>query len=310
MMKSTPGEVLERADVPTLAADDPPLEIVRRELDDGHGRLGRVTGRDALERVGDESTCAAASVRSRLLLHLPHLAGELVSHEVLRALDELLACLVHRQTRDLLERSERIALRVAELLLESLDVNLAIAEPLLLALDLGEPRVDLELLGEHALLDLRDLDAPILHLALDLASQRDGLLARVDLSLAPHGLGLALGIGEQPLAIRARDAHARARPRHEDDRRGDSSDDDSDECCAGREHGASAGGCRSPAGSPRVLSPGRRPARSPPDSARTTTSGGGASSVVGRSSTDWSGSSKMDSKSRIQKARACRKNVG
>ena len=42
------GEVFERADVATLAADDAPLHVVGGELDDGDGRLGRVTGRDAL----------------------------------------------------------------------------------------------------------------------------------------------------------------------------------------------------------------------------------------------------------------------
>ena len=77
------GEVLERADVPALAADDPPLEIVRGELDDGDRRLCGMAGGDALERVGDERPRAPARVRASLLLHLPHLAGELVADEVL-----------------------------------------------------------------------------------------------------------------------------------------------------------------------------------------------------------------------------------
>ena len=201
-------QVLERADVPSLAADDPALEIVRRELDHSDRRLGRVARRDALERVGDERASPTACVRSRLLLHLPHLPCELVSHEVLRTFDQLLPRFVHGQARDLLERAERVALRISELFLKRLDVNLAIPEPLLLALELGQPRVDLELLGEHPLLDLRHLDAPVLDLAFDLAPQRDGLLPRVDLSLAPHGLGLALRVGEQPLAFAARRAHA------------------------------------------------------------------------------------------------------
>ena len=36
------GEVLECADVPTLAPDDPPFHIVGRQLDERHGRLCRV----------------------------------------------------------------------------------------------------------------------------------------------------------------------------------------------------------------------------------------------------------------------------
>ena len=49
-------------------------------------------------------------------------------------------------------------------------MDLAISEPLLASLELREPRIDLELLLEDALLDLRDLDAPVLYLALDLAA--------------------------------------------------------------------------------------------------------------------------------------------
>ena len=37
------GEVLERPDVSAFPPDDPSFEIVRRELDDGHRRLGGVT---------------------------------------------------------------------------------------------------------------------------------------------------------------------------------------------------------------------------------------------------------------------------
>ncbi len=119
-------------------------------------------------------------------------------------------------------------------------MHLAIAEPLLAPLELREPRVDLELLLEDALLDLRDLDAAVLHLALDLAAQRDRLLARVDLRLAPDRLGLALRVREQLArarlgALRTRERDQRVRTTDARDR----SDEDSDERCAGREHGAS-----------------------------------------------------------------------
>ena len=194
-------EVLERADVPALAADDSALEVVRSELHHRHGRLGRVARRDALERVGDERARPAARVRTRLFLHLPHLAGELVADEVLRAFEQLLARLVDGQARDLLERREGVALRLAELLLQRLDVHLAIAEPLLLPLELGQPGVGLVLLLQHTLLDLGDLDTAVLHLALDLAAQRDGLLARFDLRLAANGLGLAASVVEEALAL-------------------------------------------------------------------------------------------------------------
>ncbi len=126
-------------------------------------------------------------------------------------------------------------------------MHLAVAEPLLAPLELGQRAVDVELLLEHALLDLRDLDAPVLHLALDLAPQRDRLLARFDLRLTANRLGLPLRIGEQLLALDPRaPGRANATSPSENDRRAECSDDDSDERCAGREHGASVGGCRWP----------------------------------------------------------------
>ena len=53
------GEVLERADVAALAADDPALHVVGGELDERDRRLGGVARGDALERVGDEVARAA-----------------------------------------------------------------------------------------------------------------------------------------------------------------------------------------------------------------------------------------------------------
>ena len=71
-------------------------------------------------------------------------------------------------------------------------MDFAVAQPLLAPLELEQPRIDVELLLEDALLDLRDLDAAVLDLALDLAAERDGLLARLDLRLAPDRLGVPL----------------------------------------------------------------------------------------------------------------------
>ena len=83
------GEVLERADVATLAADDPALHVVGRELDEGDRRLGGVARGDPLERVGDEVAGAPLRLGPRLLLHLPHAARELVADELLRALEQM-----------------------------------------------------------------------------------------------------------------------------------------------------------------------------------------------------------------------------
>ena len=62
------GQVLERADVAALAADDPALHVVGGKLDERDRRLGGVAGRDALESVGDEVPGAALGLGARLLL--------------------------------------------------------------------------------------------------------------------------------------------------------------------------------------------------------------------------------------------------
>ena len=48
------GRGLERADVAPLAADDPPLQVVARQIDDRDGRFDGVLGGAALDGVGDD----------------------------------------------------------------------------------------------------------------------------------------------------------------------------------------------------------------------------------------------------------------
>ena len=63
MIKSTPGDVLERADVAALAPDDPPLHVVGGQRDQRHGRLRRVAGGQALHARG--RGCCASGARPR-----------------------------------------------------------------------------------------------------------------------------------------------------------------------------------------------------------------------------------------------------
>ena len=76
------------------------------------------------------------------------------------------------------------SLALPELVLERLHVHLAIPEPLFLPLEVDELLVDLSLLLADALLDLHDLEPPVLHLGLDLRPELHGLLASLDLRLA------------------------------------------------------------------------------------------------------------------------------
>jgi hypothetical protein len=230
------GEMLEAADVPPLAPDDPALEVVRRELDDRNGRLCRVARGDALEGVSDERPRPPPSLGAGLLLELAHVPSELVAHEVLRALDQLLLRLVHREPGHAFQRVERVVSRLLELLLERLHVHLAVAETLLPALQLGQLRLGLRLLLEDALLDLRDLQPSALYLGLDLAAELDRLLARVHLRFAADRLCLTLGVSQDAPTLVLRSPHARARERHQDDGDDQAADEDSDERRDDREH--------------------------------------------------------------------------
>ncbi len=195
------GQVLERADVPALTADDAALHVVGRELDDRHRRLGGVAGGDALERIGDQRSRAAPRLGPCLLLLLADAARELVADQVLRALEQVVLRLRDRQPGDVLELCHRLVLGRLELFLELLDMRLPVGEALLAALDLRRSARDLVLGLRQLLLDLGGLGAPALHLRLDVCAQLDGELARLDLRLATDRLGLALG-----------DVHARAGP--------------------------------------------------------------------------------------------------
>ena len=155
------GQVLERADVPALAADDAALHVVRGELDDGDRRLRRVAGGDPLERVGDQRPRAPSRLGPRLLLLLADAPGELVADQILRALEQVVLRLRDRQPGDALELRQRLVLGRLELFLQLLDVRLAVGEALLAALDARSSACELVLDLRDLLLDLGHLGAPV-----------------------------------------------------------------------------------------------------------------------------------------------------
>jgi hypothetical protein len=110
-------------------------------------------------------------------------------------------------------------------------VRLAVGESLVLAGELDELSLDVFLLRDHALLDLHDRLASVDELRVDLRPQVDGLLARLDLRLAPDRLRLALGVLDQltPDALRLSDA-GRAERLHRKQRNGGSCGDPDGNC--------------------------------------------------------------------------------
>ena len=110
------GEVLERADVASLAADDAALHVVGRQLDDADRRLGGVAGGEALHRDRQDRAHAPLGVALGLLLDLADLARALVAHLIGDLAHEALLRLAGAEARDLLERLLVLAAAARELL--------------------------------------------------------------------------------------------------------------------------------------------------------------------------------------------------
>ena len=123
-----------------------------------------------LEGVGDEVAGAALRLGARLLLGLPHLAGELVADELLGSVEQVRLGLVDGHARDALELGHLRVARLLEVFLELLGMHLAVEDALLAPRELGQLLVDVLFLGQHALLDLENLRAPLGDLLLDLGS--------------------------------------------------------------------------------------------------------------------------------------------
>ena len=98
--------MLEGADVAALAADDAALHVVGGELDDGHGRLGRVAGGEALHDDGEDVADAAVGVALGLLLDLADEAGGIVADLVLELLEQELLGLGRGEPGDALELAD------------------------------------------------------------------------------------------------------------------------------------------------------------------------------------------------------------
>ena len=199
------GQVLERADVAALAADDPALHVVGAEARHRDRRLGGVTGGDALERVRDEVPCAPLRLGARLLLDHAHTPAEIVAHELLAALRAGAPSPPPATCRRCARaRPARRASPAFSSSWSCRQMRLAVGDALVAPGDLDELLLDLLLPREDALLDLEHLLAPVAELGVDLCPELHRLLARLDLGLTPDRLGLALGVLDQLPADPAR----------------------------------------------------------------------------------------------------------
>src|SRR5262249_45686863 len=177
---------LEGTDVPALPADDPALHVIGRQLDQRDGGLGRVARGDALQGIRDEVARASLRLVSRFLLELTDLAGEVVADQLLGASPELVLRLVDREVRDALELRELTLLEAVQAVLQRSCGAFAGREVLLAVGKVLELPVDLLFLRVRPLFGLNRPRAALLHLALDVSAEADGLLPRLALGFSPH----------------------------------------------------------------------------------------------------------------------------
>jgi hypothetical protein len=98
-----PGGELERPDVAALTADDAPLEVVARQIDDGDGRLNRVLRAAPLNRFGDVVFGAVDGGFARLGVEPLEQVGRFVTGLVLDLPEEELLGLFSGEARDPLQ---------------------------------------------------------------------------------------------------------------------------------------------------------------------------------------------------------------
>src|SRR6185437_10015124 len=80
-------EVLERADVPPLSADDSALHVVGGKLNDGHRRLCGMARGNPLQSIRDEVACTAFRLRPGLVFEHADAPCELVPRLLLAAFE-------------------------------------------------------------------------------------------------------------------------------------------------------------------------------------------------------------------------------
>ena len=180
------GQVLEGADVAALAADDPALHVVGRELDQRGRGLGRVAGGNSLQRVGDEVPRTALRLL-RLLVELAHAAGEIVADELLGRSSRRRLASPTVMPGDPLELGSCCSLRPSA----PPGARVCASRSLDPARGGGAPSapLDLVLACQRPLLDLGDPVALLLDLALDLGAKFTSLRGR-RLRLAANRLRL------------------------------------------------------------------------------------------------------------------------
>ena len=128
MIRSTPGGLLEGADVAALAADDPALHLVRRQVHDRDGVLGGVVGGHALDRGDDDVAGLVLGVLAGAALDGPGDLDRVVLGLLADGLDEDALGVLGGHARDALEGGDLLAVGAGEVLAGRVELALAVEE--------------------------------------------------------------------------------------------------------------------------------------------------------------------------------------
>ena len=195
------GGLLEGPDVAALAADDPALHLVVREVDDGHRVLRRVVRGDALHRGQDD----VARLVGGLLAGPPlDRAGELdrvVLGLLADRLEEHPLGVLGGQAADLLEGRDALLVELLQLLAAPVELDLLLEELAIALLEHVGALVELLVAGVEPALEVRELAATLAGVVLGLALEADLLL----LGLEDQVLLLGPGVRDDAGSLLVRD---------------------------------------------------------------------------------------------------------
>ena len=230
MMRSTPGRLLERADVASLAADDAALHLLVRQRDDGDRRLRGVVGGDALHDGGQDPSRAVLALLGRVALDVADAVLRLGLRLVHDLADQSLARLGRAQAGDALQLAELALLELARGAAARRRAPAGAGEGLLALLERGHLAIERLLPVQESALGAL-LGGPLLApLLLGGAAQVEGLVLALEddllllgARLGHEALGVVLGVLDGARAQEAareesdHDAGDRGDRRHEDD---------------------------------------------------------------------------------------------
>ena len=190
------GNLLEGADVATLATDDTALEVIRGNVHGGNGDLGSVVGSAALNRQGQNLLGGLVALGANLLLRLANNRGGLVGDLAANLIEELLVCVLAGKVGDTLELGGLLCAELLELTGALLDLTGLAGQLMLALIESVVAAIEGFLALHHAVLERTNLVLTLLVLGLGGLLVLDDLLFSLEQSLFFEGLGLTLCIAD------------------------------------------------------------------------------------------------------------------